>query len=77
MTTPTLHRRLREEGSSFQRLKDRARRDTAIALLRSGAHSGAALAELTGFSDASTFHRAFKKWTGMTLQEFRQRETGD
>ncbi len=76
MTTPTLHRRLREEGSSFQQLKDRARRETAIALLRSGDYSGAELAELTGFSDASTFHRAFKKWTGMTLQEFRLQEAG-
>lgn len=74
MTTPTLHRRLREEGSSFQQLKDRARRDAAIQLIRSGGYSGAELAEMTGFSDASTFHRAFKKWTGMTLQEFRERE---
>ena len=72
MTTPTLHRRLREEGSSFQRIKDEARRDAAINLIRESDHSGAQLAELTGFSDASTFHRAFKKWTGMTLQEYRQ-----
>ena len=71
MTTPTLHRRLREEGTSFQQLKDGARRDAAIQLIRKGTQSGAQLAELTGFSDASTFHRAFKKWTGMTLQEFR------
>ncbi len=72
LTTPTLHRRLREEGSSFQVLKDQARRDTAIQLIRSGDRSGSQLAELTGFSDASTFHRAFKKWTGMTLQEYRE-----
>jgi AraC-like DNA-binding protein len=72
MTTPTLHRRLREEGSSFQQLKDRARRDTATRLIRSGGYSGQQLAELTGFSDASTFHRAFKKWTGLTPQAFRE-----
>jgi AraC-like DNA-binding protein len=77
MTTPTLHRRLREEGTSFQQLKDRARREAAIALLRGGDYSGAELAELTGFSDASTFHRAFKKWTGMTLQEFRRQDASD
>jgi AraC-like DNA-binding protein len=71
MTTPTLHRRLREEGTTFQQLKDQARRDAAIQLLRKGNISGAQLAELIGFSDASTFHRAFKKWTGKTTQEFR------
>ena len=72
MTTPTLHRRLREEGSSFQQLKDRARRDAATQLILSGGYSGQQLAELTGFSDASTFHRAFKKWTGLTPQAFRE-----
>lgn len=72
VTTPTLHRRLREEGVSFQQLKDQARRDTAIGLIQNGTFSGAQLAELTGFSDASTFHRAFKKWTGKTLQEYRE-----
>ncbi len=76
MTTPTLHRRLREEGTSFQQLKDRARRDAAVQLIRSGEHSGQQLAELTGFSDASTFHRAFKKWTGLTAQEFREQDQG-
>lgn len=71
MTTPTLHRRLREEGTSFQQLKDQARRDTAINYLSSKQYTTAELAELMGFSDSSTFHRAFKKWTGMTPQEYK------
>jgi AraC-like DNA-binding protein len=72
MTTPTLHRRLREEGSAFQQLKDQARRDPAMQLILSGGYSGQQLEELTGFSDASTFHRAFKKWTGLTPLAFRE-----
>jgi AraC-like DNA-binding protein len=76
MTTPTLHRRLREEDSSFQQLKDQARRDAATQLILSGSYSGQQLAELTGFSDASTFHRAFKKWTGLTPQAFRASQSG-
>ncbi len=71
MTTPTLHRRLREEGQSFQRLKDECRRDAAINYLRAGSCTNSQVAELLGFSDSSTFQRAFKKWTGKTPQEFR------
>jgi len=70
MTTPTLHRRLREEGTSFQKLKDECRRDAAINLLQEKQYTTNQLAELMGFSDSSTFQRAFKKWTGQTPQQF-------
>jgi len=72
MTTPTLHRRLRDEGTSFQKLKDGCRRDAAISLLQERHYTTNQLAELMGFSDSSTFQRAFKKWTGKTPQQFTQ-----
>ncbi|MFK7730116.1 MAG: AraC family transcriptional regulator ligand-binding domain-containing protein [Pseudomonadales bacterium] len=73
-TPPTLHRRLRDEGTSFQKLKDHCRRDAAIELLRDDSHTGTSVAEILGFSDPSTFYRAFKKWTGLTPQQFKTRK---
>ena len=72
-TSATLHRRLQEEGTSYQQLKDHCRRDAAILMLRDNTLTGTRLAEYLGFSDPSTFYRAFKKWTGMTPSEFKKR----
>lgn len=67
----TLRRRLREEGTSFQEIKDQLRRDLAIYHLGRDALSIQAIAEQLGFSEASAFHRAFKKWTGLTPGAYR------
>lgn len=61
MSPQTLRRRLRDEGQSgYRAIKDDLRRDVAIDCV---ARTGMALPEiahLLGFSEASTFHRAFK-----------------
>ena len=71
MTTTTLHRHLKSEGLSWQQIKDEARRDAAIDYLSNGKYTNTEIAELLGFSDISAFHRAFRKWTGKTPQQFR------
>jgi AraC-like DNA-binding protein len=72
MSERTLHRRLTEDGHTFKALADGARRDAAEALLVGGDHSLAEVAFLTGFSEQSSFQRAFKRWTGKTPAEFRR-----
>ena len=64
-TPQTLRRRLRAEGRGFQQIKDDLRRDAAITLLAQPGLSLIEVANRIGFSEASTFHRAFKHWTGL------------
>ncbi|MYT27749.1 MULTISPECIES: AraC family transcriptional regulator ligand-binding domain-containing protein [unclassified Streptomyces] len=67
----TLRRRLRAEGTSYQRLKDAVRRDAALTALAAGQEPIAALAARIGFSEDTAFHRAFRRWTGTTPGAYR------
>jgi AraC-like DNA-binding protein len=71
LTPQTLRRRLRDEGRGFQQIKDELRRDAAIELLLQTPLPLLEIANRLGFSEASTFHRAFKQWTGVAPGEYR------
>jgi AraC-like DNA-binding protein len=73
LTPATLRRRLHEEGTSYQAIKDELRRDLAISYLTHSARSALDIGLELGFSERSAFHRAFKKWTGAAPGEFRRR----
>lgn len=74
MSPATLRRRLKEEGSSFQQLKDQCRCDAAKVYLDNPDLSINAVAALVGFGDPSAFHRSFKKWTGVTPGDHRRQQ---
>ena len=68
----SLQRRLHAEDTTLQQELATLRRDLALRHLREGRESIAEIAFLLGFSEVSTFHRAFKRWTGMTPAEARR-----
>jgi AraC-like DNA-binding protein len=60
----TLARRLEEAGTSFTALLDETRRALAVQYLQRTDFSVAEVAYLVGFAEASSFNRAFRRWTG-------------
>jgi AraC-like DNA-binding protein len=60
---------------SLSALIDEARRDVACASLSRPDAAIKDIAWRVGFSEPSAFHRAFKRWTGMTPAQFRAGRT--
>jgi AraC-like DNA-binding protein len=76
MTPQTLRRRLKEENTSYQEIKDQIRQDASFYYLAKEELSIDEIALMMGFSEASSFHRAFKKWTGQTPAGYRRELLG-
>lgn len=74
LTSQTLRRRLKEEGNSFQEIKDAVRCALATHYLVRDDLPVQDIAERMGFSEASVFFKAFKRWTGLTPGAYRERE---
>jgi AraC-like DNA-binding protein len=70
-TTHTLRRRLKEEGHSFQEIKDSIRREKALELLEQSDQTVQQISDILGFSEPAAFNRAFKKWTGQSPSAYR------
>lgn len=68
----TLRRRLDDERSSFQGELEAARRALAERYLSDPTLTLTETAFLLGYSEASAFNRAFKRWTGVTPGAFRR-----
>ncbi|MGE5794937.1 MAG: AraC family transcriptional regulator, partial [Bacteroidota bacterium] len=67
----TLTRRLEEAGTSFTAIVDETRRALAEQYLARTEFSVAEVAYLVGFAEASSFNRAFRRWTGRAPGEAR------
>lgn len=67
----SLRRRLAEEGKSYRGIANDACTAVATRLIANERRTIQETAYAMGFSDANSFHRAFKRWTGTTPSEFR------
>ncbi len=72
LSQQTLRRRLKDGGLSFQQIKNTIRRDLAIDLLTNSPMTIADIAARAGFSETSGFSRAFKDWTGLAPNAYRE-----
>jgi AraC-like DNA-binding protein len=71
----TLYRKLKAEGVSFQTLLEDVRFSLAKTQLKNSELSLSEIAFSLGFSDLSAFSRAFKRWSGVSPKDFRERHT--
>lgn len=68
----TLQRRLQEEGATFGELLEDFRRNMAVDLLGRADLAVYEVAFVLGYSDPSTFYRAFRRWNRTSPREFRR-----
>ena len=73
LSSRSLHRKLAEQGTGYAALLRDTREQLAQQYLRDDRHSISEIAYLLGFADASSFTRAFKRWTGVAPARVRGR----
>jgi AraC-like DNA-binding protein len=72
MSGRSLRRRLHAEGTSWDEIAKRVASSKAKQILTTSQLTIQQVAFALGFQSASAFHRAFKRWTGMTPLAYRQ-----
>lgn len=68
----TLQRRLAVEGASFHQILEQTRKDLAIRYVSKSSLSNSEISYLLAYKDPNSFYRGFKRWTGLTPNDYRQ-----
>lgn len=71
--TRTLQRRLKDEGTSFEKIKDTVRREWAERLLTQPSVSLSQIAQMLDYADSSAFSRSCRRWFGEPPRTYRTR----
>lgn len=75
LTRRTMHRRLAEQEVSYRELHDTLCHDLAERYITEETLNFQQVAFLLGYADQSAFSVAFKRWTGLSPKEARERST--
>ena len=73
--TRTLQRQLVKAGTSFQKICDQVRLELACYYLERTALDVTTISLELGYSEASVFSRAFKRWTGSSPDRYRKQHS--
>jgi AraC-like DNA-binding protein len=71
MTPRNLHRKLQKEETSFKLLLNEVRQDLALQYIQDRSMTLTEISFMLGFSEVSSFSRAYKNWTGKSPSEVR------
>lgn len=72
ISTRTLQRNLSAENTTFNQQMQSVQKTLALNYIQDSALTIADIAYLVGYTDPSSFSRAFKKWTGKTLSQYKE-----
>ena len=68
----TLQRRLEQQGTTFKTLLNEVRENLALKYLQDSNMTLNEISFLLGFTEISSFSRAFRRWTGLPPSEYRE-----
>ncbi|MEH6344839.1 MAG: AraC family transcriptional regulator ligand-binding domain-containing protein [Bermanella sp.] len=66
----TLRRKLKDSGVSYREILDDHKKKRALDMLKHKNMSISSLTESLGYTEAASFLRAFKRWTGQTPKQY-------
>lgn len=73
LSVRSVQRNLKEESASFRQLYDLAKKELALSLLKSKNSQVTEVAYLLGYTGASAFTKAFKRWTGVSPKVYKNK----
>ncbi|KXO86262.1 AraC family transcriptional regulator [Acinetobacter venetianus] len=72
LSTRSLQRKLSLENTSYSEILDNTRQELAISYIKNNSYSITEIAYILGFTDVSSFTRAFRRWTNLSPLHYRE-----